>query len=156
MAMLSEELLKRLKDHAEYFPRREQAILLCLHEIQDHYGHIPAFALEEVAKVLEVPLSHVENVVSFYDMFDRGEPARHRIRVCVSVVCNLMNSQKVLKAIKELLGISLGETTKDGRFKLIGVQCIGACSEAPCFMIDNDTYKFESKEKLNEVLSRYT
>ncbi|MCS7262445.1 MAG: NADH-quinone oxidoreductase subunit NuoE [Aquificaceae bacterium] len=156
MSLLPEELSKRLQAHAEYFPRREQAILLCLHEVQDYYGHIPAFALQEVARVLDLPLNHVENVVSFYDMFDRGEPARHRIRVCVSVVCNLMNSNKVLLALKELLGISLGETTKDRRFKLVGVQCIGACSEAPCFMVDEDTYKFQSKEKLHEVLSRYT
>ncbi len=156
MSLMPEELMNKLKAHANYFPRKEQAVLLCLHEVQDHYGHIPFFALEEVAKLLEVPLSHVENVVSFYDMFDRGEPARHRIRVCVSVVCNLMHSQKVLKAIKEMLGIEPGEVTRDGRFKLIGVQCIGACSEAPCFMVDEDTYKFESKEKLHEVLSRYT
>ncbi|MEN3028214.1 MAG: NADH-quinone oxidoreductase subunit NuoE [Aquificaceae bacterium] len=156
MSMLPEELLRKLQEHIEYFPRREQAILLCLHEVQDHYGHIPAFALQELARILELPLSHVENVVSFYDMFDRGEPAKHRIRVCVSVVCNLMNSRRVLLALKELLGLSPGEVTKDGRFKLIGVQCIGACSEAPCFMVDEDVYKFKSKEKLHEVLSRYT
>ncbi|MCS6957410.1 MAG: NADH-quinone oxidoreductase subunit NuoE [Aquificaceae bacterium] len=153
--MLSEELLQRLREHVSYFPRKEQAILVCLHEVQDHYGHIPDFALQELAKLLELPLSHVENVVSFYDMFDRGEPARHRIRVCISVVCNLMNSQKVLDALRELLGVGLGEVTRDGKFKLLGVQCIGACSEAPCFMVDNDTYKFESKEKLHEILSRY-
>ncbi|MFN3870496.1 MAG: NADH-quinone oxidoreductase subunit NuoE [Aquificaceae bacterium] len=156
MAMFPEELKEKLKEHMEYFPRKEQSILLCLHEIQDYYGHIPSFALEELSQLLELPLSHVDGVVSFYDMFDRAEPAKHRIRVCISVVCGLMKSSEVLKAMKELLGISLGETTKDGKFKLLGVQCIGACSEAPCFMIDDDTYKFESKEKLHEILSRYT
>lgn len=153
--MLEESLLEKLRQHAEYFPKREQAILLCLHEVQNHYGHIPEFALEEVAKILDLPLNHVENVVSFYDMFDRGEPARHRIRVCVSVVCHLMNKDKLIKALRELLKIDFGQVTKDGRFKLLAVQCLGACSEAPFFMVDEDAYKFESKEKLNEVLSRY-
>ncbi|WP_340690384.1 NADH-quinone oxidoreductase subunit NuoE [Hydrogenobacter thermophilus] len=153
--MLEESLLEKLKQHAEYFPKREQAILLCLHEVQNHYGHIPEFALEEVAKILDLPLNHVENVVSFYDMFDRGEPARHRIRVCVSVVCHLMNKDKLIRALKELLNIDFGQVTKDGRFKLLAVQCLGACSEAPFFMVDEDAYKFENKEKLNEVLSRY-
>lgn len=153
--MLEESLLEKLKHHAEYFPKKEQAILLCLHEVQNHYGHIPEFALEEVAKILDLPLNHVENVVSFYDMFDRGEPARHRIRVCVSVVCHLMNKDKLIKALRELLNIDFGQVTKDGRFKLLAVQCLGACSEAPFFMVDEDAYKFESKEKLNEVLSRY-
>jgi NADH-quinone oxidoreductase subunit E len=153
--MLEEGLLSRLKEHADYFPKKEQAILMCLHEVQNYYGHIPQFALEEVAKLLGLPLNHVENVVSFYDMFDRGQPAKHRIRVCVSIVCELMNKDKLIKAIKELLGIDFGQTTKDGRFKLIAVQCLGACSEAPFFMVDEDAYKFESKEKLHEILSRY-
>lgn len=154
--MLEEKLLERLKDHAAYFPKKEQAILMCLHEVQDYYGKIPEFALEEVSKLLDLPLNHVEDVVSFYDMFDRGEPARHRIRVCTSIVCDLMNKDKLIKALKELLSIDFGEVTKDGRFKLIAVQCLGACSEAPFFMIDEDSYKFENKEKLHEILSRYT
>jgi NADH-quinone oxidoreductase, E subunit len=154
--MLPPELEQKLVEYANYFPKREQAILLCLHEVQDHYGNIPPFALEKVAQILGLPLNHVENVVSFYDMFDRGEPAKHRIRVCVSVVCNLMNKKRLLDAIRKHLGIGVGEVTKDGRFKLIAVQCLGACSEAPVFMVDNDTYKFESEEKLYEVLSKYT
>ncbi|ADC89577.1 NADH-quinone oxidoreductase, E subunit [Thermocrinis albus DSM 14484] len=154
--MLPQELLEKLRQHVQYFPRREQAILLCLHEVQDYYGHIPNFALEEVAKILHVPLNHVESVVAFYDMFDRGEPAKHRIRVCVSVVCHFMKKDQLLNALKKHLGIDFWQVTKDGRFKLIPVQCLGACSCAPVFMIDEDTYQFEGEEKLHEILSRYT
>ena len=154
--MLPAELEQKLEAYVKYFPRREQAILLCLHEVQDYYGNIPSFALERIAQILDLSLNHAENVVSFYDMFDRGEPARHRIRVCVSVVCDLMNKKRLLDAIRKYLGINVGESTKDGRFKLIAVQCLGACSEAPVFMVDNDTYKFESEEKLHEILSKYT
>ncbi len=154
--MLDEVLVGKLKNHINYFPRKEQAILLCLHEIQDYYGYIPQESLEDLANLLGTPLSHVENVVSFYDMFDRGEKAKHRIRVCVSLVCDLMNSKALVEALKEALGVDFGQVTKDGRFKLIPVQCLGACAVAPMFMVDDDTYKFESKEKLNEILSRYT
>ncbi len=153
--MLDEKLLEKIKEHVSYFPRKEQAILLCLHEIQDHYGHIPKESLKDLAQVLEVPLKHVEDVVAFYDMFDRGEPARHRIRVCVSIVCDLMNKKALVDALREILGIDFGEVTKDGRFKLVPVQCLGACAVAPMFMVDEDTYKFEGKEKLHEILSRY-
>ncbi|WP_448583577.1 NADH-quinone oxidoreductase subunit NuoE [Thermocrinis sp.] len=154
--MLPVEIEQKLEAYANYFPRREQAILLCLHEVQDYYGNIPYFALERIAQILNLPLNHVENVVSFYDMFDRGQPAKHRIRVCVSIVCNLMEKKKLLDALKKHLGIGVGEVSKDGKFKLIAVQCLGACSEAPVFMVDNDTYKFESEEKLHEILSKYT
>jgi len=95
-------------------------------------------------------------VVAFYDMFDRETKAKHRIRVCVSIVCHLMEKNKLLKAIERILGIKPGEITPDGRFKLVPVQCLGACSEAPVFMVDEDEYKFEGEEKLNEILSRYT
>lgn len=154
--MVDEKLLNKLREHVSYFPRKEQAIILCLHEIQNYYGYVPQESLEYLSKLLEVPLSHLDNVVAFYDMFDRGEKAKHRIRVCVSIVCDLVNNQPLIKALRETLGIGFGEVTKDGRFKLIPVQCLGACAVAPMFMVDDDTYKFESKEQLNEILSRYT
>lgn len=154
--MLPAELLKSLDEIASSFPRREQSILLCLHYIQDHYGYIPDFALKEVARTLNLPLNHVEGVVAFYDMFDTSSKALYRVRVCTSVVCNLLGSERLLRALSLRLGIKPGEVSKDGKFKLIKVQCIGACSEGPCFMVNEDTYKFYSEEKLNEILSRYT
>ncbi|MEN3034066.1 MAG: NADH-quinone oxidoreductase subunit NuoE [Aquificaceae bacterium] len=154
--MLPKELLKNLEAIASSFPRREQSVLLCLHEVQDHYGYIPDFAIGEVAKIVGLSLNHVEGVVAFYDMFDTSSRASYRIRVCTSVVCNLLGSKRLLKALSSRLGIKPGEVTKDGKFKLIKVQCLGACSEAPCYMVNEDTYKFYSEEKLNEVLSSYT
>ncbi len=153
--VIEESLRKKLEEHINYFPRREQAILLCLHEIQNHYGYVPREVLPELSKLLGVPLNRVEGVLAFYDMFDDKEPARHRIRVCTSIVCHFLEKDKLLKALERILGVRLGERTKDGRFKLIGVQCIGACSEAPVFMIDEDTYRFEGEEKLKEILSKY-
>ncbi len=154
--MFEEALRSKLQEHIDYFPRKEQAILVCLHEIQDHYGYVPPESLKPLADMLGMPLNHVEGVVAFYDMFDRETPAKHRIRVCVSIVCHLMDKNKLLKALEKALGIKAGEVTPDGKFKIVPVQCLGACSEAPVFMIDEDEYKFEGEEKLNEILSRYT
>ncbi len=154
--MFEKELEEKLKDHINYFPRKEQAILMCLHEIQNHYGYIPKESLKPLSDMLGLPLNHVEGVVAFYDMFDTESPARHRIRVCVSIVCHFMQKDKLISALKKKLGIEMGEVTEDGRFKLIPVQCIGGCSEAPLFMIDEDTYKFEGEEKLDEILAKYT
>ncbi len=153
--MFEERLLEKLRSHINYFPRREQAILLCLHEIQNHYGYIPEESLKPLAELLGVPLNHVEQVVAFYDMFDREKPAKYRIRVCVSIVCHLLGKQKLLEALEKILKIKPGEVTPDGRFKIVPVQCLGACSEAPVFMVNEDTYKFEGEEKLHEILSRY-
>ncbi len=154
--MFAEDLRNRLREHIDYFPRKEQAILVCLHEIQDYYGYVPPESLKPLSEMLDMPLNHVEGVVAFYDMFDRETPAKHRIRVCVSIVCHLMDKNRLLKAIEKTLGIKPGEVTPDGKFKLVPVQCLGACSEAPVFMVDEDEYKFEGEEKLNEILSRYT
>ena len=154
--MFSEELFERLRRHAESFPRREQAILLCLHEIQDHYGYIPEESLEPLSELLGLPLNHVKQVVSFYDMFDTDSPARYRIRVCVGIVCHLLGCERLVSAVRDVLGVGLGERTPDGRFKVVPVQCIGACAVAPVFMVNEDTYRFEGKEKLHEILSGYT
>ncbi|HIC97090.1 MAG TPA: NADH-quinone oxidoreductase subunit NuoE [Aquificaceae bacterium] len=154
--MFEGELLSKLNAHIDYFPRKEQSILLCLHAIQDHYGYIPPESLRELAQLLELPLSHVEQVVAFYDMFDREVPAKYRIRVCVSIVCHFGKKDELLRALERILRIKPGQVTPDGKFKIVPVQCLGACSEAPVFMINEDTYKFEGEEKLNEILSRYT
>ena len=154
--MFEEGLVERLRSHIDYFPRKEQAILLCLHEIQDHYGYIPQESLRPLADLLGVPLNHVEQVVAFYDMFDRDKPAKYRIRVCVSIVCHFLGKRKLLEALEKALKIKPGEVTPDGKFKIVPVQCLGACSEAPVFMINEDTYKFEGEEKIHEILSRYT
>ncbi len=154
--MFEQELLQKLNEHINYFPRKEQAILLCLHTIQDHYGYVPPESLRHLADLLDLPLNHVEQVVAFYDMFDRETPARHRIRVCVSIVCHLLGKKELLEALERVLGIKPGEVTADGRFKIVPVQCIGACAEAPVFMVDEDTYKFKGEESLHEILSRYT
>jgi len=156
ITMFDEALLERLKGHVNYFPRKEQAVLLCLHEIQDHYGYIPPESLKPLSEILEMPLNHVEQVVAFYDMFDRETPAKYRIRVCVSVVCHFLGKKNLLDALQKILKIGPGEVTPDGKFKIVPVQCLGACSCAPVFMINEDTYVFESEEKLNEILSRYT
>uniref|UniRef100_UPI004072FDAA NADH-quinone oxidoreductase subunit E n=1 Tax=Aquifex aeolicus (strain VF5) TaxID=224324 RepID=UPI004072FDAA len=151
-----EELKTKLQEHINYFPKKRQAILLCLHEIQNYYGYIPPESLKPLADMLELPLNHVEGVVAFYDMFDREDKAKYRIRVCVSIPCHLMGTNKLLKALENILGIKPGEVTPDGKFKIVPVQCLGACSEAPMFMVNDDEYKFESEVQLNEILSRYT
>nr|6HLM_A Chain A, NADH-quinone oxidoreductase subunit E [Aquifex aeolicus]6HLM_C Chain C, NADH-quinone oxidoreductase subunit E [Aquifex aeolicus]6Q9G_A Chain A, NADH-quinone oxidoreductase subunit E [Aquifex aeolicus VF5]6Q9G_C Chain C, NADH-quinone oxidoreductase subunit E [Aquifex aeolicus VF5] len=151
-----EELKTKLQEHINYFPKKRQAILLCLHEIQNYYGYIPPESLKPLADMLELPLNHVEGVVAFYDMFDREDKAKYRIRVCVSIVCHLMGTNKLLKALENILGIKPGEVTPDGKFKIVPVQCLDACSEAPVFMVNDDEYKFESEVQLNEILSRYT
>ncbi len=154
--MFERELKEKLDEHISYFPRKEQAILLCLHTIQDHYGYVPPESLRPLADLLDLPLNHVEQVVAFYDMFDRETPARHRIRVCVSIVCHFLGKAELFRALEKALGIKPGEVTPDGRFKIVPVQCLGACSEAPVFMVDEDTYRFRGEEELNEILSRYT
>ncbi len=151
-----EELKTKLEEHINYFPKKQQAILLCLHTIQDYYGYIPPESLKPLADMLEVPLNHVEGVVAFYDMYDREDKVKYRIRVCVSVVCHILGKDKLLEALEKILHIKPGETTPDGKFKIVPVQCLGACSEAPVFMINEDEYKFESEGQLHEILSRYT
>ncbi|MGC8588392.1 MAG: NADH-quinone oxidoreductase subunit NuoE [Hydrogenobaculum sp.] len=154
--MLTQEIKEAIDGHIKYFGSKEEALLLSLHSIQEHLGHIPEEALEELSEILDIPLHHIKGVVAFYEMFDTGEKAKHRIYVCNSIVCYLLKSHKVFNAVKELLGIEPGQVTRDGMFKLVEVQCLGACSEAPVFMIDNDIYKYESKEKLHEILAKYS
>lgn len=154
--MLSQELKDEINAHVEYFGSKQEALLLSLHSIQEHLGYIPEEALIELSELLDTPLHHIKGVVAFYEMFDTTEKAKHRIYVCNSIVCYLLKSYKIYEAIKDVLGIEPGQTTRDSMFKLVEVQCLGACAQAPVFMIDKDIYKYESKEKLHEILTKYS
>lgn len=153
---MKQELLEEIKEHINYFPRKEQSILLCLHAIQKHEGIISEDSLVKLSEMLELPLNYVKSVVAFYDMFDTKDKARHRIYVCDSIVCHIIGSSSLIATFEKLLGIKEGEVTNDNRFKLVKVQCLGACSSGPVFMIDEDLYKFENEVKLYEILSKYS
>jgi len=151
-AGLSPELKKKIGHIVARYPKKEAAILPVLHLIQREKG---AIAKEEelwIAGLLEIKPIKVREVVTFYTMFHQRPVGRYHIQVCSNLTCSLMGGEKVVDHLQKRLGIKIGETTADQRFTLSEVECLGACEQAPCMMINFDYYGKLDPEKIDSLL----
>jgi NADH-quinone oxidoreductase subunit E len=108
--------------------------------------------MKAVAERLELAPSFVEGVASFYTMYQLRPPGRHLLQVCTTLSCQLCEAAALVQHLKDKLSVEFGETTADGAFTLIDVQCLGACGEAPVIQINDDYYTDLTVEALDEIL----
>ena len=109
----------------------------------------------EVAGILEMSVTELENVATFYNVIFRKPVGRHVIFLCDSISCYVMGYENILELLNKKLGISYGETTKDDRFTLLPIQCLGNCDQAPAMMVDSDLHSNLTSEKIDELLQKY-
>jgi NADH:ubiquinone oxidoreductase subunit E len=129
--------------------------LISLKRAQREHGHLSKEVLLEVSSSLEVSVSDVFGVSSFYSFLSTRPRGRNIIRVCSSVPCYLKNSQMVLESLEEEMGIRPGESTPDGRFSCELTNCIGACDAAPAMLINDDVHGDLTAEKISAILRSY-
>ena len=115
-------------------------------------GWIPRAAMDEIADICDVPPIKVYEVATFYSMYNLAPVGKYLLQFCTTTPCHLCGSDDVLKAAQAHLGIHAGETTKDGFFTIMEVECLGACSTAPMVQINDDYYEDLTPEKMTEIL----
>lgn len=126
-----------------------------LQEIQEEYRYLPEEILTYVATALRVSPAYVYGVATFYAQFSLEPKGKHIIRICDGTACHVKGSEKVLKAVREYLGLREGEhTTKDLLFTVETVACIGACALAPVMAVDDQVYGPMDEEKVRHVLEK--
>ncbi|KAI0019331.1 thioredoxin-like [2Fe-2S] ferredoxin-domain-containing protein [Xylariomycetidae sp. FL0641] len=144
------EILKR------YPPQYKKAAVMPLLDLgQRQHGFTSISVMNEVARVLEMPPTRVYEVASFYTMYNRSPVGKFHVQACTTTPCQLggCGSDAIVKAIKEELGIKQGETTSDGLFTFIEVECLGACVNAPMIQINDDYYEDLTPETTKQLLS---
>tara|TARA_B100001989_G_scaffold252821_1_gene236407 strand:- start:975 stop:1634 length:660 start_codon:yes stop_codon:yes gene_type:complete len=117
-----------------------------------HGGWIPRAAMDHIAEVLDMPKVKVYEVASFYSMYNTAPVGQHLVQFCTTTPCWLCGSADIVNACKDHLGIGMGETTKDGKFSLMEVECLGACVNAPMVQINDDYYEDLTPASMVEVL----
>lgn len=151
--VLYQELKKVIEDKKANL---KDPLIEILHAAQDLFGYLPKEVQLFVAEHLGVPVSEVYGVVSFYNFFSMTPRGKHVINVCMGTACYVKGADRLMKVFSDELGIELGETTKDGLFTLTAVRCVGACSLAPVFLIDEDTFgRIDKRDELLEILDKY-
>ena len=130
-------------------------LIQVLHETQQKIGYLPEEVQEYVAKGLDIRLAEVNGVVSFYSFFSTVPRGKHVVRVCLGTACYVRGGRRVLDAMKQNLGIDVGQTTPDRQFTLEVARCFGACGLAPAVMIDEEVHQRVKPNKLNDLLAPY-
>lgn len=139
-------------------PSREKDrdnLLVLLKRAQEEFGCVTEEAIAEVAKSLNVSISEVYGVATFYSFLSKKSLGRNVIRVCQSLPCYLKNSQMIIKSLADEIGIRPGETTPDGRFSFELANCIGACDKAPAMLINHDVHGNLTPAKIARILRAY-
>ena len=147
---------KEINDFIDaYYAGRRDCLINILHTAQSIYGYLPAELQRFIADKLDIPVSEVSGVVSFYSFFSMKKRGKHTIRICLGTACYVRGGKKLVDHLRKRLNIEIGDTTPDGLFTFEIARCIGACGLSPAMMIDDDVYKQVTPAKLDSILSLY-
>ncbi len=152
---LSESKVNLIKDICKSFNNEKGEVINVLHKVQGALGYLPAEVQEVVASELGLPTAHVYGIVTFYSFFSMLPKGEHPISVCMGTACYVRGAEKVLDELKHELGISIGETTSDGKFSLNCLRCVGACGLAPVVLIGEKVHGRVSPDDVKNILAEY-
>ena len=129
------------------------ALVALLQEVQKKEGFLPRKALATLAQKLDLPLSRLYALATFYRSFSLVPTGRHRVSVCLGTACHVRGGQSILDRLEYLLGVQAGSTTGDKEFTLETVRCLGCCSLGPIVRIDDEIFGKVSQDKLSKILA---
>ena len=150
--MLGAEFEKRVDTIVARYPEAKAALLPVLWEVQRLQGHVDAEAEAWVASRLKVSPAHVHGCVTFYTMYKQRPSGKYHIQVCTTLSCMLRGSDELLQHLRTRLNIVEGETTPDGRFSLVRVECLGSCGTAPMFQLNDDYHENLTTDNVDRLL----
>jgi bidirectional [NiFe] hydrogenase diaphorase subunit len=132
------------------------ALIETLHTVQNAFGFLDSASLRFVARELDIPLSKVYGVATFYHAFTLKPEGHHRCILCQGTACYIKGSQAILQAVTNAYHIAPGETTEDGEISLLTARCLGSCSLAPAAIMDEDVVGNLTPERALAVLEGWT
>jgi len=133
---------------------RKNLIALLL-DIQTELNYLPAASLRQVALALDMPLSEIIGVVTFYRAFSLKPRGKHFVQICLGTACHVRGGARILEEFEQQLNIQAGETTKDNQFTLETVACLGCCAIGPVVTVDGEYFGHTTVRKVNTILKKY-
>ncbi|RKS99628.1 NAD(P)H-dependent oxidoreductase subunit E [Flavobacterium sp. 123] len=152
---MTEALMTRINELISHYPedKRKSALLPVLHEVQDaHDNWLSIELMNKVAEILLIKPIEVYEVVSFYTMFNQKPVGKYMFEFCQTSPCCLNGAENLMDYTCEKLGVNLGETTEDGNFTVVGVECLGACGYAPMMQLGDFYKEHLNVEKIDQLI----
>ena len=150
--MTSQEKLEAIMSRYDGGPAD---LIPVLQDIQDEFNYLPKEELKTVASRLNVPLTQVYSVATFYKGFSLEPRGIHHVQVCRGTTCHLYGAPRLQEGVSRRLGIQPGQTTPDGQFSLEGVKCVGKCGVAPVLAVDQDYFGEVWVDTLTKIIKTY-
>jgi NADH-quinone oxidoreductase E subunit len=153
--MLSETVIKELKEIKDKYPSAHSALLPAIYIAQREFGWLSMDAYEAVADVLGVPKATARGVGAFYAMYKHKPMGKNIVQLCTNVSCMILGAERLVDFLKNKYGLEAGGVSADGKFSLVIMECIGACGTAPAMLINNDFYENLTEKYIEEILDTY-
>jgi len=146
---------EKVKDMTKKFKEMKGGLIPALHEVQKLFGYLPERALQIVSEELNVPMSEIYGVSTFYSQFTLEPKGEHIIKVCLGTACYVKGAQDILERFASVLEVEVGKTTKDGKFTVEAARCLGACGLAPVLMVDDKVYGRLIPDDVIRIIEEY-
>ncbi len=153
--LLTPEAYKKIDRELAKFPadQRQSAVMSALAIAQDEKGWLSTEVMQDIADYIGMPAIAVQEVATFYTMFNTKPVGKHKLTICTNLPCQLTNGDRAANYLKEKLGIGFNETTADGLFTLKEGECMGACGDSPVMLVNNKRMcSFMSNEKIDALI----
>ena len=155
MKVAESEIQQKVGEVLDRYQHHESFLVSILQDIQAEYNYLPQEALRQVSETLDVPLTRVYSIATFFKAFSLKPRGRHIINVCLGTACHVRGAPKILEAVERELGIKAGETTEDLKYTLETVNCVGACALGPIMIVDGEPSGEMKIDKVKPLLERY-
>ncbi|NMA02705.1 MAG: NADH-quinone oxidoreductase subunit NuoE [Clostridia bacterium] len=147
--------IKELEKIIEEYKGQEGSLIPVLHGAQELFGYLPEEVQIYIAQALNIPLSEIYGVVSFYSLFTTEPRGKYIIKLCLGTACYVKGSGKIMENLEKELNIKMGETTEDGLFTLEGCRCVGACGLAPVLTVNEQVHGRLSPDDVPSLIRTY-
>jgi NADH-quinone oxidoreductase subunit E len=156
MPVLSEEIRNRIRAEFPKYPDKRAVTLNALHMVHNAQRCVSTEAVREIAELLELHPAEVLDTMTFYNFFHEAENplGKKRVWVCRSISCMLRGGEELFRSLSERLNVMAGETTSDGEVTFEYAECLGACEQAPCMLIDDECYGDLTEQKAVELIQQ--
>ena len=154
-SILTAEEISAIKEFIHHYPHARAASLDSLKIVQKRNGWVDDAQVNAIANMLDIPVTDIDGVATFFNRIYRQPVGRHVILICDSVACYLTGYEALSNAFRQQLGIEYGQTTADGRFTILPICCLGNCDKGPAVLIDEDTYGPVQPDEVAQLLELY-
>jgi NADP-reducing hydrogenase subunit HndA len=152
---LRNEDVAKIREICALFNNDPQELINVLQSCQEHFGYLPAEVQEVISGELGLPVAKIYGVVTFYSFFTMTPKGKHPVSICLGTACYVRGAEKVLEEFKKELGLNVGQVTKDNKFSLSTLRCVGACGLAPVVLVGDKTYGRVAPDDVRNILKEY-